>query len=109
MGKKKNLDLEKVKGEIKLFSEQMHERNQKRIKNGLICMAVVPLFFLLLMFIMETAKVVYLLLWVISLFIMCTYLLLVAYIDDRLQSKMKELGVEMENAGALLPGDDRTE
>ena len=101
------MDLEKVKGEIKLFSEQIHARNQKRIKNGLICIAVVPLFFLFLMFIMDTAKVVYLLLWVISLFVMCTYLLVVAYIDDRLQAKMKELGVEMENNASLLIGDDK--
>lgn len=107
MSRKKNVDLEKVKGEIKLFSEQIHARNQKRIKNGLICIAVVPLFFLFLMFIMDTAKVVYLLLWVISLFVMCTYLLVVAYIDDRLQAKMKELGVEMEKNASLLIGDDK--
>ena len=106
MGRKKNIELEKVQKEIKQFSEEMHTKNQKRIKNGLICIAVVPLFFLLLMFIMDTAKVVYLLFWVISLFIICTYLLLVAYIDDRLQTKMKELGVEMENADEPLIGDD---
>lgn len=107
MGRKKNVDLEKVKEEIKLFSEELHAGNQRRIKNGLICIAVVPLFFLLLMFIMDTAKVVYLLLWVISLFVMCTYLLLVAYIDDRLQAKMKELGVEMEKDNMLLIGDEK--
>lgn len=106
MSRKKNIELEKVKGEIKLFSEEIHVRNQRRIKNGLICIAIVPLFFLFLMFIMDTAKVVYLLLWVISLFAICTYLLVVAYIDDRLQTKMKELGVEMENAGTLLIGDE---
>ena len=106
MSRKKNIDLDKVQREIKSFSEDMHEKNQKRIKNGLICIAVVPLFFLLLMFIMDTAKVVYLLLWVISLFVICTYLLLVAYIDDRLQTKMRELGVEMENAYSPLIGDD---
>lgn len=64
-------------------------------------------FFLLLMFIMDTGKVVYLLLWVISLFVMCTYLLVVAYIDDRLQTRMKEFGVELENADELLIGDKK--
>jgi Flp pilus assembly protein TadB len=106
MSRKKNIDLDKVQEEIKKFSEEMHEKNQKRIKNGLLCIAIVPFIFLLLMFIMDTAKVVYLLFWVISLFVMCTYLLVVAYIDDRLQSKMKELGVEMENADTPLIGDD---
>lgn len=107
MSRKKNIELEKVKGEIKLFSEEIHAKNQKRIKNGLLCIAIVPLFFLLLMFIMDTAKVVYLLLWVLSLFVMCTYLLVVAYIDDRMQIKIKELGIELENAGELLIGDKR--
>ena len=67
----KNLDLDVVLAEITAFAENMHTKNQHKKKICLRCMMIIPLVFMVLMFTMDTAKVVYLLLWVISLFIFC--------------------------------------
>ena len=52
------------------------------------------------MFTMDTAKVVYLLLWVISLFIFCAYLIVIDYIDDKLARKLNELNIEIKEKQA---------
>lgn len=77
--------------EITAFAEQMHKKNQHRKKTCLLCMIFIPLVFMVLMFTMSTAKVVYLLLWVISLFIFCTYLIVVDYIDDKITRRLDDL------------------
>lgn len=59
----------------------------------MICMIVIPLIFLMLMFTMNSSKIVYLVFWIISLFALCTYLIAVEYMDYNLQERMKELGV----------------
>lgn len=63
-----NIDV--VIAEITAFAENMHAKNQHKKKVCLRCMMIIPLVFMVLMFTMDTAKVVYLLLWVISLFIL---------------------------------------
>ena len=78
-----NIDV--VIAEITAFAENMHAKNQHKKKVCLRCMMIIPLVFMVLMFTMDTAKVVYLLLWVISLFIFCAYLIVIDYIDDKLQ------------------------
>ena len=75
--------------QIQEFSHTLHERNQKRIKAGLWCIAIIPMIFLILLLHMESSKVVYLLLWVISLFLISAYLVTVATIDDQMQKKLK--------------------
>jgi hypothetical protein len=63
-------------------------------------MMIIPLVFMVLMFTMDTAKVVYLLLWVISLFIFCAYLIVIDYIDDKLARKLNELNIEIKEKQA---------
>ena len=46
------------------------------------------------------SKVVYLLLWVISLFIFCAYLIVIDYIDDKLARKLNELNIEIKEKQA---------
>lgn len=70
-----------------------HRKNKKRIRVGMVCMIVIPLIFLMLMFTMNSSKIVYLVFWIISLFALCTYLIAVEYMDYNLQERMKELGV----------------
>ena len=84
-----NIDV--VLAEITAFAENMHAKNQHKI---------IPLVFMVLMFTMDTAKVVYLLLWVISLFIFCAYLIVIDYIDDKLARKLNELNIEIKEKQA---------
>ena len=96
----KNLDLDVVLAEITAFAENMHTKNQHKKKICLICMMIIPLVFMVLMFTMDTAKVVYLLLWVISLFIFCAYLIIIDYIDDKLARKLNDLNIEIQEKQA---------
>ena len=83
----------------------MQIRNQKRIKAGLWCIAIIPMIFLILLLHMESSKVVYLLLWVISLFLISAYLVTVAYIDDQMQKKLKQLGLDLKEGHDYLVQD----
>lgn len=96
----KNLDLDVVLAEITAFAENMHTKNQHKKKICLRCMMIIPLVFKVLMFTMDTAKVVYLLLWVISLFIFCAYLIIIDYIDDKLARKLNDLNIEIQEKQA---------
>lgn len=96
----KNLDLDVVLAEITAFAENMHTKNQHKKKVCLRCMMIIPLVFMVLMFTMDTAKVVYLLLWVISLFIFCAYLIIIDYIDDKLARKLNDLNIEIQEKQA---------
>lgn len=96
----KNLDLDLVLAEITAFAENMHTKNQHKKKICLRCMMIIPLVFMVLMFTMDTAKVVYLLLWVISLFIFCAYLIIIDYIDDKLARKLNDLNIEIQEKQA---------
>ena len=96
----KNLDLDVVLAEITAFAENMHTKNQHKKKICLRCMMIIPLLFMVLMFTMDTAKVVYLLLWVISLFIFCAYLIIIDYIDDKLARKLNDLNIEIQEKQA---------
>ena len=90
---------EAVEEEQLIFNKMMEyytesqRKNKKRIRVGMICMIVIPLIFLMLMFTMNSSKIVYLVFWIISLFALCTYLIAVEYMDYNLQERMKELGV----------------
>ncbi len=75
------------------YYTESHRKNKKRIRVGMICMIVIPMIFLMLMFTMNSSKIVYLVFWIISLFALCTYLIAVEYMDYNLQERMKELGV----------------
>ena len=75
------------------YYTESHRKNKKRIRVGMICMIVIPMIFLMLMFTMNSSKIVYLVFWIISLFALCTYLIVVEDMDYNLQERMKELGV----------------
>lgn len=79
-----NLFLQLVKEE-----EQLHIENQKRIKAGIQCLIWIPLIFLLLLFLTESEKVIFLVLWVVSLFVLASYLIYIEYIDFQAQERLQ--------------------
>lgn len=84
------------------YERKIHERNQKRIRIGLKCILVIPLIFLILLFWTESNKVVFLILWIVSLFAIASYLIAVEYMDYNLQEKLKELNEEDGEVEALI-------
>lgn len=95
-----------VKSRLVAYYAAIHEKNRKRIKTGMICMFVIPVVFLILLFTMQSSKIVYLVLWITSLFILCGYLIAVEYSDYSLQEKLEALGVDEHGVDGSLIGPD---
>lgn len=96
-GLKKEDKFEKMYGKLVDYERQVHAKNQKRIKIGLRCILLIPLIFLILLFWTDSNKVVFLILWITSLFALAVYLIGVEYMDYNLQETLRELGGEEED------------
>ena len=59
---------------------QFHSGNQRRIRKGMLSQLLVPLVFLVLLFLSEGSRVIFLLLWIVSMFGIAAYLIAVEYI-----------------------------
>lgn len=73
------------------YENTIHEQNQRRIKIGMRCIYIIPLIFLVLLLVTESSKIVFLVLWIVSLFGIAVYLISVEYVDYKLQEKMNEI------------------
>lgn len=73
------------------FEKKSHEKNQKRIRIGLRCLYIIPAIFLFLLMVMKSSKIIFLALWIISLFILAVYLIVVEYMDYNLQNHINKL------------------
>lgn len=98
-------DYDEIFQKVLNYEQALHEKNRKRIKIGLKCIWIVPLFFLALLFMTGSNKVIFLILWIVSLFALSIYLIVVEYMDYNLQEKIMELKGEEGDIEALTPKD----
>ncbi len=93
------------------YEKTIHEQNQKRIKIGLRCIYIIPLFFLvLLMIFKDSSKIIFLVLWIVSLFAIAVYLIGVEYVDYKLQEKMNEIsGCDAQSVSPVVQIEDRVQ
>lgn len=95
------------------MKKTIHEQNQKRIKIGLRCIYIIPLFFLvLLMIVPDSSKLIFLVLWIVSLFAIAVYLIGVEYVDYKLQEKMNEISgrdAQCMSVSPVVQIDDRVQ
>ena len=86
---------------------QFHSGNQRRIRKGMLSLLLVPLVFLVLLFLSEGSRVIFLLLWIVSMFGIAAYLIAVEYVDYEMQNKVKKITqkeVELDQLTALPTG-----
>lgn len=90
------------------YETTSHEKNQKRIRVGIKVNIFLPLVFLIISFITSGSKLVFLVLWILSLFGIAFYLIYVEYNDFKLKEKLKEFGIETEKSEkeAVLIGQE---
>lgn len=88
---------EKLYRELIQQQEEIHRQNQKHIKNGLKYIVFIPLVFLALAFFTESGKVVYLTLWIVSMFLLSAYLIYIEYLDFQVQERIARIS-ENENS-----------
>lgn len=86
---------------------QLHSGNQRRIRKGMLSLLLVPLAFLVLLFLSDGSRVIFLLLWIVSMFGIAAYLIAVEYVDYEMQNKVKKITqkeVELDQLMALPTG-----
>ena len=103
-GKIMERNYEEIFQKVLDYEQALHEKNRKRIKI-LKCIWIVPLFFLALLFLTGSNKVIFLILWIVSLFALSIYLIVVEYMDYNLQEKIMELKGEEGDLKAVTPTD----
>ncbi len=79
------------------YEKEAHRKNQKRIAVGLKLIIIIPLIFLALLFFTGSSKVIFLILWIVSLFILAAYLITVEYMDYNLMERMAKLRGENDD------------
>lgn len=82
---------------------QFHSGNQRRIRKGMLSLLLVPLVFLVLLFLSEGSRVIFLLLWIVSMFGIAAYLIAVEYTDYEMQNKVKQITKKEVELDQLTP------
>ena len=100
-----NKNYEEIFNKVMDYEQALHEKNRKRIRVGLKCIWIIPLIFLLLLFFTDSNKVVFLILWIVSLFAISIYLIVVEYLDYNLQEKIMELKGEEGEIQTVTPDE----
>ena len=90
--------LQHEESKVKLLekSVQFEQHYPKLIRWGFLCMMVIPLLLLILMFSLES-RLVFLILWIISLIAICSYLIIVEYIHDKMHRQLEINGMTVDD------------
>lgn len=88
-----NENLNATQQQLQIYETFLHEKNRKRVQWGIRLLLFGPLVFVAMMMLMDSNKNIYLLLWIISLFVISSYLIAVEYMDFQMQEKLQHLGI----------------
>ena len=83
---------------IREYEREKHADYNRKIHIGIRINILLPLLFLILSFINSDSKLVFLILWILTLFGIAFYLIYIEYSDYALQERMKEFGLKAEDA-----------
>lgn len=71
--------------------ELLHERIKVGIRQGLKMLVIVPLLFMLVMFLTQGSKGIFLVLWIVSTFVIAAFLIALEYVDHGIQKRLEEI------------------
>ena len=77
-----------IKSQVLAFRDNAHAANVKKLKAGIKCIFTVPACFLILLFLTGSSKIIFLVLWIASLFIIAAYLKHFEYSDYKLHEML---------------------
>lgn len=89
--KNKQDNLNQMYEKLSQYQELEHGRNIQKLKIGIWLLWIIPIVFLLLLFITNSNKIIFLVLWIVSLFTIAIYLILVEYRDYSLQHAINDI------------------
>ena len=85
----------------------LHENNKKRIRAGLVSLAVFTVLMILVRLMTDSDRVVFMILWVVGMFAISIYLISVEYIDDSIRKTLEEVSDREADFGVLLPDTEQ--
>lgn len=91
-----------IKSRVLAFRDNAHAENVKKLKVGIKCIFTVPACFLILLFLTGSSKIIFLVLWIASLFIIAAYLIHVEYSDYKVQEMVNSLQDTEDNIDGLI-------
>lgn len=87
---------------IEEYINDFHVSNRRRIRAGIRCLLTVPLIFLILLLMTGSDRIIFLVLWVISMFLISGYLIYVEYMDFKVDKMAADLtGCSFEKIHAV--------
>lgn len=107
MPKKQDRHYEELYNKLLERSEAMHRSNKKRIRIGLILLAVLPFIMIGIRWLTDSDKAIFLIIWVILMFAICIYLISVEFIDNSIQKTLREVTEKEADLGELLPDSEQ--
>ena len=81
--------------------KRLHELIKVGIRQGLKMLVIVPLLFMVVMFLTQGSKGIFLVLWIVSTFVIAAFLIALEYVDHGIPKRLEEI-TGMENE---LPDD----
>ena len=81
--------------------KRLHELIKVGIRQGLKMLVIVPLLFMVVMFLTQGSKGIFLVLWIVSTFVLAAFLIALEYVDHGIQKRLEAI-TGMESA---LPDD----
>jgi hypothetical protein len=106
MTKRQDLDYEALYDRLFERGEALHRSNQKRIRVGLIFLAVFTVAMIFIRWMTDSDRVVFMVIWVVGMFAASIYLISVEYIDDSLRKTLEEVTERETSFGELIPDSD---
>ena len=106
MDKKQNLNYEELYERLLDRGTALHSSNRKRIRIGLIFLAVFSVAMILIRWLTDSDRVVFLVIWVIGMFAISIYLIGIEYIDNSVQKTLEEVTERETEFGELLPDSE---
>ena len=105
--KKQDLRYEELYNKLLDRGMALHESNKKRIRTGLIFLAVFTVLMILIRLITDSDRVVFMILWVVGMFAISIYLISVEYIDDSIRKTLEDVSEREADFGELLPDSEQ--
>lgn len=87
------------------YRDTKHAENIQKIKAGVKCIFTVPVIFLILLFLTDSSRIIFLVLWIASLFIIAAYLIHVEYSDYKIQEMVNSLQDDTNDIDSLIDID----
>lgn len=93
---------------IEEYRQEFHMENRRRIRSGIKCLLIIPLIFLVLLLMTGSDRIIFLSLWVISMFLIAVYLIYAEYMDFKVDKTVAHItGQSFEELHAMTAADAR--